>query len=157
MPTLSDAGGQTQAWVTVGPKSRLPSRAPPSRLQSLSAGAGAGLGNSRRWCILIVVSYLLGEELCFHWLPYLIPILQEPVGPPTPKRPRGRPKGSKNKGPKTALKVKTSSKTFTFLLQSCKFWRFHRFKMPQEGFHDLIWIEVLCLCVFWPWFCITPW
>uniref|UniRef100_A0A8C3GAS6 Uncharacterized protein n=1 Tax=Cyclopterus lumpus TaxID=8103 RepID=A0A8C3GAS6_CYCLU len=23
--------------------------------------------------------------------------LQEPVGPPTPKRPRGRPKGSKNK------------------------------------------------------------
>ncbi|KAM6947097.1 uncharacterized protein PEZ65_000779 [Lycodopsis pacificus] len=30
--------------------------------------------------------------------------LQEPVGPPTPKRPRGRPKGSKNKGPKTALK-----------------------------------------------------
>uniref|UniRef100_A0AAQ4NZ33 High mobility group AT-hook 2 n=1 Tax=Gasterosteus aculeatus aculeatus TaxID=481459 RepID=A0AAQ4NZ33_GASAC len=30
--------------------------------------------------------------------------LQEPVGPPTPKRPRGRPKGSKNKGPRTALK-----------------------------------------------------
>ncbi|XP_063766897.1 high mobility group AT-hook 2b isoform X1 [Eleginops maclovinus] len=29
---------------------------------------------------------------------------QEPVGPPTPKRPRGRPKGSKNKGPRTALK-----------------------------------------------------
>ncbi|XP_061640266.1 high mobility group AT-hook 2b [Phyllopteryx taeniolatus] len=29
----------------------------------------------------------------------------EPVGPPTPKRPRGRPKGSKNKGPKTALKL----------------------------------------------------
>lgn len=32
---------------------------------------------------------------------------QEPVGPPTPKRPRGRPKGSKNKGPRTALKVET--------------------------------------------------
>ncbi|XP_068172535.1 high mobility group AT-hook 2b isoform X2 [Antennarius striatus] len=30
--------------------------------------------------------------------------LQEPVGPPIPKRPRGRPKGSKNKGPRTALK-----------------------------------------------------
>uniref|UniRef100_A0A8C6P314 Uncharacterized protein n=1 Tax=Nothobranchius furzeri TaxID=105023 RepID=A0A8C6P314_NOTFU len=29
---------------------------------------------------------------------------QEPVGPPTPKRPRGRPKGSKNKAPRTALK-----------------------------------------------------
>uniref|UniRef100_A0A674PK44 High mobility group AT-hook 2 n=1 Tax=Takifugu rubripes TaxID=31033 RepID=A0A674PK44_TAKRU len=29
---------------------------------------------------------------------------QEPVGPPTPKRPRGRPKGSKNKGPRTAPK-----------------------------------------------------
>ncbi|XP_023810616.1 high mobility group protein HMGI-C isoform X1 [Oryzias latipes] len=29
---------------------------------------------------------------------------QEPVGPPTPKRPRGRPKGSKDKGPRTALK-----------------------------------------------------
>ncbi|KAM9799635.1 high mobility group AT-hook 2b isoform X1 [Syngnathus acus] len=28
----------------------------------------------------------------------------EPLGPPTPKRPRGRPKGSKNKGPKTILK-----------------------------------------------------
>ncbi|XP_077581607.1 uncharacterized protein LOC144202628 [Stigmatopora nigra] len=27
-----------------------------------------------------------------------------PVGPPTPKRPRGRPKGSKNKEPKTTLK-----------------------------------------------------
>ncbi|KAM9813693.1 uncharacterized protein ACB057_003500 [Neosynchiropus ocellatus] len=32
---------------------------------------------------------------------------QEPVGPPTPKRPRGRPKGSKNKCPKTALKVES--------------------------------------------------
>uniref|UniRef100_A0A3Q2QY57 High mobility group AT-hook 2 n=1 Tax=Fundulus heteroclitus TaxID=8078 RepID=A0A3Q2QY57_FUNHE len=29
---------------------------------------------------------------------------QEPVGPPTPKRPRGRPKGSKSKGPRTTLK-----------------------------------------------------
>ncbi|XP_061688485.1 high mobility group AT-hook 2b isoform X2 [Syngnathoides biaculeatus] len=29
---------------------------------------------------------------------------EEPVGPPTPKRPRGRPKGSRNKGPKTPLK-----------------------------------------------------
>uniref|UniRef100_A0A8C9ZRF1 High mobility group protein HMGI-C n=1 Tax=Sander lucioperca TaxID=283035 RepID=A0A8C9ZRF1_SANLU len=29
--------------------------------------------------------------------------LQEPVGPPTPKRPRGRPKGSKNKGPRTLV------------------------------------------------------
>ncbi|XP_057703010.1 high mobility group AT-hook 2b isoform X2 [Corythoichthys intestinalis] len=28
----------------------------------------------------------------------------EAVGPQTPKRPRGRPKGSKNKGPKTTLK-----------------------------------------------------
>ncbi|XP_077430498.1 uncharacterized protein LOC144057109 [Vanacampus margaritifer] len=28
----------------------------------------------------------------------------EPLGPPTPKRPRGRPKGSKNKSPKVALK-----------------------------------------------------
>uniref|UniRef100_A0A672GP23 High mobility group AT-hook 1a n=1 Tax=Salarias fasciatus TaxID=181472 RepID=A0A672GP23_SALFA len=31
----------------------------------------------------------------------------EPAGPEAPKRPRGRPKGSKNKGPKTATKVKT--------------------------------------------------
>ncbi|KAM9409402.1 uncharacterized protein KZ484_001623 [Pholidichthys leucotaenia] len=29
---------------------------------------------------------------------------QEPVGPPVEKRPRGRPKGSKNKSPRTALK-----------------------------------------------------
>ncbi|MGH0165960.1 UNVERIFIED_CONTAM: hypothetical protein FKN15_068003, partial [Acipenser sinensis] len=29
---------------------------------------------------------------------------QEPAGPPTPKRPRGRPRGSKNKGPRATLK-----------------------------------------------------
>ncbi|XP_030231485.1 high mobility group protein HMGI-C isoform X1 [Gadus morhua] len=29
---------------------------------------------------------------------------QEPAGPPVPKRPRGRPKGSKDKGPRTPLK-----------------------------------------------------
>lgn len=46
----------------------------------------------------------------FHWLVIGSTFdlsLQEPVGPPTPKRPRGRPKGSKNKGPRTALKVET--------------------------------------------------
>lgn len=48
MPTLSEAGGQTQAWVAVGPKSRLPSRALPRHLLSLSAGAGVGHGNSSR-------------------------------------------------------------------------------------------------------------
>ena len=36
--------------------------------------------------------------------------LQEPVGPPTPKRPRGRPKGSKNKGTRSAQKVETDPK-----------------------------------------------
>ncbi|KAG7253238.1 hypothetical protein CRUP_024160 [Coryphaenoides rupestris] len=29
---------------------------------------------------------------------------QDPIGPPVPKRPRGRPKGSKNKGPRVLLK-----------------------------------------------------
>ncbi|XP_041081418.1 high mobility group protein HMGI-C-like [Polyodon spathula] len=29
---------------------------------------------------------------------------QEPAGPPTPKRPRGRPRGSKNKGPRATPK-----------------------------------------------------
>ncbi|KAJ3602482.1 hypothetical protein NHX12_030236 [Muraenolepis orangiensis] len=29
---------------------------------------------------------------------------QEPIGPPVPKRPRGRPLGSKNKGPRAPLK-----------------------------------------------------
>ena len=48
MPTLFKAGGQTQAWVTVGPKSRLPSRALPSHLLSLRAGGGVGHGNSSR-------------------------------------------------------------------------------------------------------------
>lgn len=43
-----------------------------------------------------------GTQSGFHVSP-LSP--QEPVGPPTPKRPRGRPKGSKNKGPRTAPKV----------------------------------------------------
>lgn len=49
MSMLLDAGGQTQAWVTVGPKSRLPKQAPPSLLLSLSAEAGDGRGNSSRW------------------------------------------------------------------------------------------------------------
>lgn len=140
MPTLFDAGGQTQAWVTVGPKSRLPSRAPPSHLQSLSAGAGVGHGNSRRYSrtlyfkrwisttlhlTVITIKYLIRKKNAlwkrcllagnmqtnvFHWLVIGSTFdlsLQEPVGPPTPKRPRGRPKGSKNKGPRTALKVET--------------------------------------------------
>ena len=37
-----------------------------------------------------------------------VSVLQEPSGSPTPKRPRGRPKGSKNKAGSTAPKGKVS-------------------------------------------------
>lgn len=46
--TLFEAGGQTQTWVAVGPKSHLLSRALPSQPRSLSAGAGVDPGNSNR-------------------------------------------------------------------------------------------------------------
>uniref|UniRef100_W5NAB2 High mobility group AT-hook 2 n=1 Tax=Lepisosteus oculatus TaxID=7918 RepID=W5NAB2_LEPOC len=39
-----------------------------------------------------------------HPLSFFPPFRQEPTGPPAPKRPRGRPRGSKNKGPRATLK-----------------------------------------------------
>lgn len=80
--------------------------------------------------------------------------LQEPVGPPTPKRPRGRPKGSKNKGPRTALKVETdqniqnikysfefncrivTAPCFWTILQQSTFWTLRIFVKSQE----VLWI-----------------
>lgn len=49
------------------------------------------------------------------WHPYhVLPAFQEPSGEPVPKRPRGRPKGSKNKGPsKAAQKVRSHPLTHT--------------------------------------------
>lgn len=94
----------------MGPKSHLPKQARPSLPLNPSAEAGDGRANSSRWGPAVHRRPRLcgvgGILLEHRAAPRLIALsFQEPVGPPTPKRPRGRPKGSKNKGPKTAPKV----------------------------------------------------
>lgn len=69
MPTPFEAGGQTQAWVTVGPKSHLLSRALLSRPRSLSAEAGVDHENSNRYNLRRWLQLALNPALCvFSWV-----------------------------------------------------------------------------------------